>query len=190
MSVARRNLNSRESGFALVVSLLLLVALSFVGIAALRNVTLQEKMAGNTYFRMVAFQESERAIAMSSSELALDGAYSSSGLPGGDSSSSSTRKIMTAGGLQSFWQTPATWSSTTDPTAINTGVTTRWIREDFGGIEATDGCDSSESQRANFSALTCKSRGYRVTATASDTTTGTRVVTQHVYFLNNDPVIK
>lgn len=51
-----------ERGVALVVALVLLVVVTLVGLAAIRGVSLQEKMAGNTFDRAQAFQMAEAAL--------------------------------------------------------------------------------------------------------------------------------
>jgi len=52
----------RQQGVALVVALVLLVVVTLVGLAAIRGVGLQEKMAGNTFDRAQAFQVAEGAL--------------------------------------------------------------------------------------------------------------------------------
>jgi hypothetical protein len=52
----------KQQGFVLVVALLLLIALSLIGVAAMRNVSLQEKMAGNFYFRTTINHETESTL--------------------------------------------------------------------------------------------------------------------------------
>jgi type IV pilus assembly protein PilX len=52
----------RESGFALIVSLLILIVLSLLGLTAVRTTILQEKMAGNLRDQNLAFQSAESAL--------------------------------------------------------------------------------------------------------------------------------
>lgn len=52
----------RQAGITLVVALLLLLAMSIIGVTAMNNSTLQERMAGNTADRAVAFQAAEAAV--------------------------------------------------------------------------------------------------------------------------------
>jgi type IV pilus assembly protein PilX len=59
-----------ERGFTLVVALLLMVALSLIGVTALRNVSLQEKMAGNFFFRIALTHENESALRTASQDVA------------------------------------------------------------------------------------------------------------------------
>lgn len=55
-------IGNQQRGVALVVSLVLLVVVTLVGLAAIRGVGLQEKMAGNTFDRAQAFQVAEGAL--------------------------------------------------------------------------------------------------------------------------------
>jgi type IV pilus assembly protein PilX len=52
----------RQSGIALVVALILLVVMTLLGLGAMRSVTLEEKMAANTFDRSVSFQAAEAAL--------------------------------------------------------------------------------------------------------------------------------
>jgi type IV pilus assembly protein PilX len=51
-----------ERGAALIISLILLVLITMVGVASLRNVVLEEKMASNYYDRSLAFQAAEAGL--------------------------------------------------------------------------------------------------------------------------------
>lgn len=53
---------SAERGAALIVSLLILVIMTMLGLAALRGVTQQERMAGNSQSRSISFQAAEKAM--------------------------------------------------------------------------------------------------------------------------------
>jgi Tfp pilus assembly protein PilX len=59
---ARVRWPARQSGAALVVGLVLLVVITLVGVGAMQNTTLQEKMAGNLRDSNLAFQASEVAL--------------------------------------------------------------------------------------------------------------------------------
>ena len=52
----------RERGAALIISMILLVLITLVGVASLRNVLLEEKMAANYYDRSLAFQSAEAGL--------------------------------------------------------------------------------------------------------------------------------
>ena len=53
---------NHQAGAVLVVSLIFLLVLTIVGVAAMQNTTLEEKMAGNVKDRNLAFQNAESAI--------------------------------------------------------------------------------------------------------------------------------
>ena len=53
---------ARQSGLALVFSLIFLLILTMIGISSMRGTTLEEKMAGNLRDRMIAFQSAESAL--------------------------------------------------------------------------------------------------------------------------------
>jgi len=55
-------LPSRQRGSALLVSLVFLLLLTMIGVAAIQDSTLQERMAGNTRDREVAFQAAEAGL--------------------------------------------------------------------------------------------------------------------------------
>lgn len=52
----------QERGVALIVSMILLVLITMVGLASLRGVVLEEKMAANFYDRSLAFQAAEAGL--------------------------------------------------------------------------------------------------------------------------------
>jgi type IV pilus assembly protein PilX len=59
----------RQRGVALVVSLLLLVIVALVGLAAVRGTLMQQKMAANSFDREQAFQAAESALRVANSLL-------------------------------------------------------------------------------------------------------------------------
>lgn len=52
----------RERGAVLIISLILLVLITLIGVASLRNVVLEAKMASNFYDRSLAFQAAEAGL--------------------------------------------------------------------------------------------------------------------------------
>lgn len=52
----------KQSGVVLVISLIMLILLTLLGITAMRTTTLEEKMAGNDKDRNIAFQAAEAAL--------------------------------------------------------------------------------------------------------------------------------
>jgi type IV pilus assembly protein PilX len=58
-----------QQGVALVVALILLVVMTLLGLSAMRSVTLEEKMAANTFDRSVSFQAAESVLREAESKL-------------------------------------------------------------------------------------------------------------------------
>lgn len=54
--------SAQESGVTLVISLILLIVVSLLGLSAMRSTTLEEKMASNTQDQSLAFQAAEAAL--------------------------------------------------------------------------------------------------------------------------------
>lgn len=64
----------RQRGVALVVSLLLLIIVAIVGLAAVRGTIMQQKMASNIFDREQAFQAAEAALRVATAKLPTIGA--------------------------------------------------------------------------------------------------------------------
>lgn len=62
-------ISSKQSGMALMVSLIFLVLLTLLAVSAMHGTILQERMAGNTRDRMLAFQAAEAALRTGESQL-------------------------------------------------------------------------------------------------------------------------
>lgn len=58
----RMNIRHRQRGVTLVVGLIFLVALTLLGVMAMKNTVLQERMAGGSRDRSLAFQAAEAAL--------------------------------------------------------------------------------------------------------------------------------
>lgn len=62
MNTPLRSRNAPARGISLVIALVILAVMSLLGLAGLRSVTLEEKMATGTYDRGLAFQAAEAAL--------------------------------------------------------------------------------------------------------------------------------
>ncbi len=60
---------SRQSGMALIVSLVFLLLLTILGISSMQNANLQEKMAGTVMLRNTTFQSAEAALRQGESSI-------------------------------------------------------------------------------------------------------------------------
>lgn len=68
----------RQQGIALVVALILLVVMTLLGLSAMRSVTLEEKMAANTFDRSVSFQAAEAMLREAETKAEIAGTKSPS----------------------------------------------------------------------------------------------------------------
>lgn len=73
MSTRRRRLPSSQKGMVLVVSLIFLLLLTLLGVSAMQNATMQEKMASSVMVRNQSFQLAEAALRMGESEIQKKG---------------------------------------------------------------------------------------------------------------------
>ncbi len=64
--------SSRQDGVALIIALIILVLMTLVGLTAMRTVTLEERMAANTYDRSLSFQAAESALKEAEDFVALN----------------------------------------------------------------------------------------------------------------------
>lgn len=74
---------SKQKGIALVVALVLLIAVTLLGLAAIRGTSLQEKMAGNSFDREISFQASEAALNVGADQLNTNLAAVNAAIAGG-----------------------------------------------------------------------------------------------------------
>ncbi len=155
-------------GFALVVALLLMVALSFIGVSALRNVSLQEKMAGNLYYRTIALHESEGALRFARQRVESD--WQNDAIPAANNETSLGvwGKIVSQPTL-AFYSLAANWSSATTLTSLlsTRPVATQYVIEQFPSKIPKCGTGTN-----------CDATFVRSSARAVDPVTNAAVVTQ------------
>lgn len=101
---------SAQRGATLMVALIFLVVLSLLGVAAVQNNTFQEKMAGNSRDRELAFEAAEAALRDASANLV--------GLRPGPWDGTATglsTYVMTNANDAAFWNATAQWASYRTP---------------------------------------------------------------------------
>ena len=160
-------LSARAHGFSLIVTLLLLVALSLIGVASLRNVSLQEKMAGNFYFRTTALQDAHGALRQARGE--VEGWVASGSAPSLSQSATAGvwSKMIKSAASAKYWADDSNWSSAGTSVAT-AGMSAKWARE--GETAKHFMCGDSETG--------CRFNYIRMTARTKDTASGAAVVIQ------------
>lgn len=158
----------RSQGFALIVALLLMVALSFIGVSALRNVSLQEKMAGNLYYRTIAFHESEGALRFARQRVESD--WQSDAIPAAnvETTLGIWGRVLDQPML-SFFSLPSSWSSATALASLKSTrpVSAQYVIEQLPGKNPRCGTGTD-----------CDATFVRSSARAVDSVTNASVVTQ------------
>jgi type IV pilus assembly protein PilX len=101
---------STQRGVALVVSLILLVVATLIGLAGMRGTNLQERMSANMYDRSLAFQRAEAALRAAEDAI------------------TSNWRIADLGGIDCSPETGVL--CTTMPATTFTGTSANWIRVD------------------------------------------------------------
>lgn len=174
-TMADNPLMPRQRGMVMIVSLIILVIITLLAITALRITTLEERMAGNTRDRQLAFQAAEYALREAQDYLstAVLGTFSATGGSGG---------LFT--GLtnsdDSYWMTTHDWTNTAkyiSPTRTGTLLTgqtaPKYAIEEFPFVPCTS--DSLKWPPPQPRSV------YRVTARGSGRTTDADVMLQIWY---------
>ena len=159
---------AKSNGFSLIVAMLLLVALSFVGVASLRNVSLQERMAGNSYYRTIATHESEGVLRISRQLAKVS--WLQDAFPAEDNSSAALKPwagVISQSSI-SFFSNASNWAAAATPSSLST---TRPLT-----VSSANEAFSSDNPLSGSADL--KATYVRSSARATDAVTGASVVTQ------------
>ena len=168
-----------NQGFALVVVLLLMVALSMVGVASLRSVSLQEKMAGNIYFRSIAFQEAEGALRTSVAKIDKKVGLTVASSEVADSASAEWKTFIPSGSQRDYWAQVGNWSNTGSRSVIAasaSGLSLQSTAEHVGNGNQMPTCE-----RKTGVSNACLVMFTRMTAKATDPQTGATAVVQQYF---------
>jgi type IV pilus assembly protein PilX len=180
----------QERGVALIISMILLVLITMVGLASLRSVVLEEKMAANFYDRSLAFQAAEAGLrageAVAVAQATTTPPHTQAlalALPANDTqcSSSCSGGICSAPGTvcEGRWnKTDFTGWTTATGVALNTqaGSAPQYFVEFLGN---TFPCDPDASQLSDPANLVCAR--YRVSARSQAGEDRAEVMLQSVY---------
>lgn len=169
-----------QRGFALVVALLILVALSLVGVAALRSTSLQEKMAGNLYFKSLSMQDAEAALRSTAARMDKLLGPTATSVPATSASSEDWRNFMPQFALSSQLRAPASWTETRAFGSLSREtVGVNAVTESFG-ISELAGCDVNAARPG-----ACKFQFTRMSSRAADSVTGASSIVQQYWTFPN-----
>lgn len=154
----------RQTGAALIVSLIMLLLLTVVGISSVRMTSLQERMAGNLQFRTKAFERAEEAARFAENEAENFG---------GGVAFTNTNGLYNSpanNGLPRWRAAGTSWRSA--PELQGGNILGEYILESIGTVKIDPTCMTADCQYGTI---------YRVTARAAVENTGADVMIQTTY---------
>ncbi len=198
--VKNRKAMIKQRGAALVVGLIMLLLLTLIGVAGMRNTLLQQKMVANTKDREIALQAAESALR--AAELTLSGPTgptmtNTAGLY--DATTASPSLLTRQSDEATFWKTGnwATWTSSNSQAynrtldGVSAGNPPRYVIEKLdvalsnrsGYASSGGGCTvvCSEDLNDDFSPTPPPVSDYRVTVRAVGSTTDAVVLLQSTF---------
>lgn len=162
------NHHSKQRGMALVISLLLLVAITLLAVSTMRSTTMQERMASNLNDRELAKQVAESTVRDAGSQLppVAGSLWYTDALP------------VPAAGAPDIWQNPAAWvnAGVTVITVNSVTYTGQFLVENMGFWvnPETPNCKVKDDPL-------CESQTYRVTVRTTPTAGRASVILQAIW---------
>lgn len=178
MSVARMPTpDSRQRGVVLVVSLLMLLVLTLIGLAATRSTTLEQRMTANQNDQAVAFEAAEAALR--DGESALSGATALN--YAGNTAGAYTDTTMTVN-----WKT-INWDPQGGATIAYSGgiQPTPYIRPSYFIVSVNGSGGSAPGTSLSSDAPLGSTTNYYIYARGVGLTGNTSVILESVYTLNS-----
>lgn len=168
----------RQQGAALIVVLMLLLIVTLLGLASMRGAILQERMAGATYGRSLAFQAAEAALREGETWTAANKPVApAAGCVAGvcARNAAGTAPAWTS---TSFWSTNGSYKTATDAN----GATSKYTVQDYGFAQSDECAASTGTNPLDMSAPPCVAeiRVYRIVA-RSVTPSGAEVMLQSLF---------
>ena len=176
--IERRIVARRQQGAALVVVLMLLLIVTLLGLASMRGAILQERMAGATFGRSLAFQAAEAALREGEAWVADNKPVApASGCTAGVCARAAPGATP-AWKSSSFWSTDGKYKTA----ATTNNATSLYTIEDYGLSQSDECAASTGTNPLDMSAPACTAeiRVYRIVA-RSVTPSGAEVMLQSLY---------
>ncbi len=180
MCSTNRSNRRRQRGAVLIISLLILLVMTMIGIVAMDSTTLEEKMAGNTRQRDLAFQAAEAGLRDGETDLVMHSPV------GFDTSCTNGLCLVVTSGSTSttpYWEIPGDWNnartygSATNATALTNVPAPKYLLEKLPPA-ATPGQNLGNTGSYNGPLPT---QLYRVTSKATAGNGNLTVELQSVY---------
>ena len=169
-----------QRGVTLVVALMLLIAVTLLGLASMRGTGMQERMSANLYDRAIAFQAAESALREAEALLSSGAAGAFDGTvagrfgkpdPSGDDFENRWENTATVWASASVW-----WEAADADTRAKAAGTPQYIIEDLGMWPSTPDCDTVTTIASD-----CLKPRYRITARSAPVAGRPSVLLQTTY---------
>lgn len=163
---------SKQNGAVLIISLIILLVMTVLGVTSLRSATMEEKMSGNSFDRQLAFQAAEAALRAGERLIETNPTPTlDENCNGGVCTNPREQDVVN-------WQEDpdhAVWASAQTVDVVLNGITTtgRFMIEDM--CEFTPPVGATDSRRM-----------FRVTAFATGGSDASRVMLQTSYAVDNN----
>ncbi len=173
--------NSRNAGgFALVVVLLLITALSLVAVASLKSTSLQERMAGNLYFKSLSMQDAEAALRSTSARMESKLGSQVAVVSAPAAADPNWRSFNASAAQQTYLRSSPAWTNTRVITSLaRSSSTVNAVTESFG-ISELAGCDVNVGRPG-----ACKFQFTRMSSKSTDSVTGASSIVQQYWTFPN-----
>lgn len=171
--------SAQQEGAAIVVVLFLLLIVTLLGLASMRGAILQERMAGATYGRSLAFQAAESALREAENWIA--GLDTRPPIPA--SGCSAGLCAQPAPGATPAWSSSSFWDTAANSRPASTGmnnVSAGYIVEDYGRAESDECAAAASGFDMGAPPCTASLRVYRIVSRAT-TTGGAEVMLQSLF---------
>lgn len=176
--MSRQYIRSNERGAALIVVLLLLIIVTLIGLAAMREGIMQERMAGYTVARAYAFEAAEAALRQAEDFAKGKPTIPASGCDKGVCATPAAGAASLYESQSNFWTTTTNYKSAD---ASPNGIVPKFSLEGYGTRRA-DGAtnDSCLGENCGPSTTSVRAQVYRITV-LSRAANGTEVMLQSLY---------
>lgn len=176
--MVRQYLPSSERGAALIVVLLLLVIVTLIGLAAMREGIMQEKMAAYTVARGYAFEAAEGALREAEDFAKGKPTIPGSGCTNGVCATPAAGTLSLYESQANFWNTAANYKNAG---VSSNGITPKYSLEGYGTRRAAGTTDDNcLGENCGPTSTSVRAQVYRITV-LSRAANGTEVMLQSLY---------
>lgn len=162
MNSVKTNIPVRQKGAVLIVSMIILLVMTMIGVTAMQTTTMEERMAGNMRDQNFAFQAAE--VALRDAEDFIEGIINTSGFNG-------TEGLHGLADTEPDYANSATWSSTVSSRAYGTDT----------GAPAVNGVQTQPRYFIKIISVSGGTTTFRITARGTGQSNDSQVLLRVYY---------